>query len=87
MTSKVNEILDGWGNLIKSNFGLLDEQTRKLAESRLLKCNTCKIRTGNICDPNKLIPHIKTNELKRGCGCNIVAKTLSRKSECPAGKW
>lgn len=84
---KINEILDGWGNLLKSNFGLLDDETRELAEKRLLFCNACEIRTGNTCDPHKTIAHILTNELKKGCGCNIAAKTLSRKSECPAGKW
>ncbi len=84
---KLNEILDGWGNLIKSNFGLLDEETSKLAESRLLYCNACSIRNDNTCDPNKMILNEKTNQMVKGCGCNIAAKTLSRKSECPAGKW
>jgi hypothetical protein len=84
---KLNEILDGWGNLIKSNFGLLDEETRALAESRLLHCNKCSIRTDNTCDPNKMILNEKTNQMVSGCGCNIAAKTLSRASKCPAGKW
>lgn len=84
---KLDEILDGWGNLIKSNFGLLDEETRKMAEKRLIHCNVCSIRSYNICDPTKRIHHIKTNEIKTGCGCNISAKTLSPQSQCPAGKW
>lgn len=84
---KINEILDGWGNLIKNSFGILDEQTKELSAQRLLLCNMCKIRTGNTCDPNKVIAHIKTGDMIRGCGCNIAAKTLSRKSQCPAGKW
>lgn len=33
---KLNEILDGWGNLIKSNFGLLGEEYRLMAEERIL---------------------------------------------------
>ena len=84
---QINEILNGWGNLIKNTFGLLDEQTRKLAENRLEHCNICTNRTQNICDPNKHILNIKTKEFVKGCGCNIAAKTLSRKSQCPAGKW
>ena len=84
---KLNEILDGWGNVIKSNFGILDEQTRELSERRLLHCNVCSIRSGNTCDPNKMILHEHTMQIVRGCGCNIAAKTLSRKSHCPAGKW
>jgi len=84
---KLNEILDGWGNLIKSNFGLLDEQTRKLAESRLVKCHSCSMRSSNTCDPNKFGIHEVTNKIVSGCGCNIAAKTLSRSSQCPMGKW
>lgn len=84
---KLNEILDGWANVIKSNFGILDEQTRQLSERRLLHCHSCYMRSSNICDPNKVIKHVRTEQIVRGCGCNIAAKTLSRKSECPAGKW
>jgi hypothetical protein len=84
---KINEILDGWGNLVKNTFGILDEQTKLIAQNRLFHCDNCKIRTINTCDPNKIIEHVKTGELVRGCGCNIAAKTLSRKSQCPAGKW
>ena len=84
---KLNEILDGWGNLLKSNFGLLGEEYRLMAEERLLLCNSCSMRTNNTCDPNKLILNKKTNQMVSGCGCNIAAKTLSPQSECPAGKW
>jgi hypothetical protein len=84
---QINEIPDGWGNLIKSNFGLLDEETRTLAEGRLIHCNVCSIRSANTCDPNQTIRNVKTNDMVKGCGCNISAKTLSRQSKCPAGKW
>tara|TARA_R110000868_G_C10395069_1_gene720742 strand:+ start:222 stop:482 length:261 start_codon:yes stop_codon:yes gene_type:complete len=81
------EILDGWGNVIKSNFGLLDEGVRSLAEKRLLHCNVCSTRTGNTCDPSKKILNENTNQYVYGCGCNISAKTLSSETKCPAGKW
>lgn len=84
---QINEILDGWGNLIKNTFGMLDDQTRQIAENRLQYCDNCTIRSFNTCDPNKAIVHVTTGEWVRGCGCNISAKTLSRKSKCPAGKW
>jgi hypothetical protein len=84
---QLNEILDGWGNLIKSNFGLLDEETRTLAESRLIHCNVCSIRSANTCDTNQTLLNVKTNKVVKGCGCNIAAKTLSRASKCPADKW
>jgi hypothetical protein len=84
---QLNEILDGWGNLLKSNFGLLGEEYRLMAEERLLHCNSCSIRVANTCDPNQTIRNVKTNQMVKGCGCNIAAKTLSRQSKCPAGKW
>jgi len=84
---KLSEILDGWGNLIKSNFGLLGEEYQVMAEKRLLICNPCPMRSGNICDPSKMILNKKTNQMVNGCGCNIAAKTLSKQSTCPAGKW
>jgi len=34
-----------------------------------------------------MILNEKTNQMVSGCGCNIAAKTLSRASKCPAGKW
>lgn len=85
--SKLKEILDGWGNRIKDTFGTLDEDIKIMSQIRLEQCNSCSMRTFNTCDPTKQIKHIVTEQLVRGCGCNISAKTLSPDSECPAGKW
>jgi len=84
---QLKEILDGWGNRIKDSFGLLNEEIKIMAEIRLEQCNSCSMRTNNVCDPNKKLKHIVTEQLVNGCGCNIAAKTLSPDSECPAGKW
>lgn len=85
--SKLKEIFDGWGNLVKDTFGTLNEETKLMAQIRLEQCNTCYMRSGNTCDTSKEIKHIITEQLVNGCGCNIAAKTLSPTSECPAGKW
>ena len=85
--SKLKEIIDGWANLTRDKFGRLDEQTKLMAKDRLHKCDSCLMRSGNICDPSKRINHMITNEIVRGCGCNLSAKTLSPDSSCPAGKW
>ena len=85
--SKINEILSGWANLIKGNFGQLDNEVKKISEERLNICDSCDIRLGSICDPRKYGIHIKTGKLTRGCGCNIAAKTMSVNSKCPIGKW
>lgn len=84
---QLKEILDGWGNRIKDSFGILDEEIKTMAEIRLEQCHSCSMRSGNMCDPTKQIKHIVTEQMVRGCGCNISAKTLSPDSECPAGKW
>ena len=85
--SKLKEILDGWGNRIKDTFGTLDEDIKIMSQIRLEQCHSCSMRSGNVCDPTKQLKHIVTEQLVRGCGCNISAKTLSPDSECPAGKW
>ena len=85
--SKLKEIFDGWGNLVKDKFGTLNEETKLMAQIRLEQCHSCSMRSGNTCDPSKQIKHIVTEQLVWGCGCNISAKTLSPTSECPAGKW
>jgi len=85
--SKINEIIHGWGNLIKDRFGTLNEEIKIMAQIRLEQCHSCSMRIGNICSPTRQIKHIVTNESVKGCGCSLPAKTLSPNSECPAGKW
>lgn len=85
--SKLKEIFEGWGNVVKDKFGVLNEETKIMAQIRLEQCHSCHMRSGNVCDPLKQTKHIVTEQLVRGCGCNLTAKTLSPDSECPAGKW
>ena len=83
----ISNIINGWGNLIKDKFGLLDNQTKALATKRLQICNDCSLRNVAICDPTRHTINIKSGEGARGCGCVIAAKTLDLASYCPAGKW
>ena len=85
--SKINEILDGWANLVKDRFGNLDEDVKKISQERLNTCDSCDIRMGSICNPSKVGLNVQTGKLERGCGCNIAAKTMSPRSRCPLGKW
>jgi len=82
----IKEILNGWANLIKDTFNELDAEAKNLSESRLSICNNCDIRLGNICNPSKVGKHVD-GSIRRGCGCNIAAKSMSKKSRCPLGKW
>jgi len=83
----INQILEGWGNLIKDKLNSLDPTIKAVATIRLSHCDKCPIRKNNTCDPSGTIEHIQTKETVKGCGCNIAAKTLSMQAQCPAGKW
>lgn len=50
-------------------------------------CNSCTLKTGNSCDPNKYARNIKSGDITYGCGCNLLAKTRSVDVECPLSKW
>ena len=84
---QINQILEGWGNLIKNKLNVLHPPVKAVAEIRLKHCDACSIRKNNICDPNGIINHIITKKPVKGCGCNIAAKTLAMQAQCPAGKW
>lgn len=81
------EIIDGWFNLVKDKLDILNPELKEIAEQRIQICNVCELRRGNRCDPKKCIQHKITKELKCGCGCNLSAKAMSRKSQCPTGQW
>lgn len=84
---QLNQILEGWGNLIKDKLGTLHPPIKAVAETRLKHCDRCSIRKNNICDPNQTIINVVTNKPVTGCGCNIAAKTLAMNAACPASKW
>ena len=84
---EINQILEGWGNLIKDRLNLLHPPIKAVAEIRLQHCDKCSIRKNNICDPNGIITNVITKKEVKGCGCNIAAKTLAMGAACPAGKW
>jgi hypothetical protein len=87
--SKLNEIINGWGNALKGTFNLLPESTKKMAEKRIIICNVCPVRFHLICNPMASGRNVKTGEIVRGCGCVLSAKILStdENTKCPLGKW
>jgi len=87
VVEKIKNILDGWANLIKDRFNELEPHVKEISQERLSICDSCDIRLGSICNPRKMGIHIKTGKLSKGCGCNIAAKTMSVRSQCPLGKW
>lgn len=85
--ANIIHILEGWGNYALQQFDLLDSDTQKMASDRLVHCDDCHMRNGNSCDTQKFGYNLNTGQKTYGCGCNIAAKTLSKGSECPLGKW
>ena len=69
---KVNEIYEGFSNLVRANLGRLDIPTRIEGKRRLDICSACTHRNNSKCSL---------------CGCFLPAKVLSSDSDCPAGKW
>jgi hypothetical protein len=86
-SSQIQQIFTGWANVVKDKFNLLDNETRALAENRMKICNSCELRVGGTCSPNKTGKHMVTGVETKGCGCGLAAKTLSPESHCPLAKW
>lgn len=86
-TGKITQIIQGWTNEVKDHLGKLDDETKWISELRLNHCKNCELREGKLCSPNKQSLHVKTNQLTKGCGCNIFPKSKSKDSTCPLGKW
>ena len=85
--SKLKEILDGWGNRVKDEFGMLDIETKKLAAQRLAICDSCYVRSGNSCSTKLEGYNAELGKMVPGSGCNIAAKTMSPTSKCPRALW
>ena len=83
----LKNILDGWGNWVLQNFNLLGPEIEKISKARLIICDVCDIRIGNLCSSKKQGINIKNKKTVSGCGCLIPQKTLSPSSKCPLGKW
>lgn len=93
----IAEILDGWANHIKDKFGILNPTTKLLSEKRLLICDNCPMRKGDRCSGDNsdfaIIDFVYRGVQRykgmvyNGCGCNVIKKSMSRKSQCPLGKF
>lgn len=82
----LKQIAEGWFNGFLADLNLLDENTKRLCESRMSICLNCPVRTSDRCDKNKHgIGKAGFNFV--GCGCNIKKKTLCTECVCPGGHW
>lgn len=72
---KLNEIAEGWANLI-----LKPKAVENIAKARLNICNTCQWNS-------KFHESKRPDVHCTKCGCTIAAKVRSMESECPIAKW
>ena len=70
----MREIAEGWLNYVTKNPEMKDE-----AERRIGVCLPC--------NENSTKGEIKTTSTCKACGCVLLAKSFSKKSTCPKGKW
>jgi hypothetical protein len=83
----LEEIFNGFSNNVKSRLNILKEELSEMGKTRMAICNGCALKSGNMCSSEIKEKHVETGELTPGCGCFLPAKTLSKQSNCPLGKW
>lgn len=83
MMSKLQEIYDGWKNLLVPNEEM-KPYIEEVAAERIKICRECKFNSKN----DKSI-HLRFDEHCTDCGCTLSAKTRSLTSKCPLipPKW
>lgn len=74
MLGKLREIVEGWTGYLLNNPDMEEE-----AERRLSICIKCPENS----TPNEIQ---KLSTCKK-CGCVLGAKSFSKNSKCPIGKW
>ncbi len=69
--SKLNEIINGWANVVKDKIGTLDPKLKLMAVNRLILCNSCHMRVENTCSTKKVgineITKKETNGTLQNC--------------------
>lgn len=92
--NKLNEIFQGWKNLIFE-----DPKIEKIAKARAEICASCEFNIKNKCSSSvegeveedffykKENKFYKKGDIVKGCKCPLIAKTRSLESQCPRNKW
>jgi len=79
--SKIQEVYDGWKNLINP-----DEDLKPFIEdvsaARMKICLGCEFHSDNVKNKS-LLSEVRFDKHCTKCGCTIAAKTRSLLSECP----
>jgi len=71
--SKIEEITDGFKNILRSKLNLTTEEEEVLFATRKKVCNVC--------------PSNKDGLICSTCGCVLAAKVRAINTSCPEGNW
>jgi len=81
--SKLQEMYDGWKNLLVPNHEM-QPVIERIAASRMNICNTCEFDSDKV---SNTMTKIRFDRHCTKCGCTLAAKTRSLTSSCPLEKW
>ncbi|WP_310381831.1 hypothetical protein [Flavobacterium sp.] len=87
--SKVDDIINGWGNYLKGS----DPTTLKLAKERAAICSDCRTAKHGV--HTAILPDYSISEIQGmycskdlgGCGCPLSTAVRSKNYKCVKGKW
>lgn len=79
--NKLQRIVEGYSNVIKTAIGIEDQNVEEIASNRTRICS--------LCEEIKPLMKIGDNQLYKcgKCKCPIDAKVRSISENCPLGKW
>lgn len=81
MSSKLKQlgqIIEGHANNLLGKAGMLEGDTKAIAEQRFEICKSCIVKEK---------PCLSQNLTCCMCGCYMPAKTKAISAKCPLGKW
>lgn len=83
--SKVNDIINGWGNYLKGS----DPAILKVAKERAAICAECPLAKHGL--HTAIMPDYSINEIQGmycgDCGCPLSTAVRSKNYKCPKNKW
>jgi len=79
MTSKLNQIAEGWKNNLTPQ-AFLDKRVIEVSAERMAICEECDLHS-------KHHTSIRLDAHCTNCGCTLSAKTKCLTCECPLKKW
>lgn len=97
----ITNIITGWAKVLLDQLDLLNPEEKKNSVEKLVHChNNCPMLRGGFCSKRvkaKVVVDFmydngskktirKEGDYVKGCGCAVVAKSLT-KEQCPRGCW